>query len=285
MMPPNSRESARVQPQLLTTQDADVINNQLLRAGEAIEVSRQKLFETRYVASEALQELDQERQIRQRCSDAYKELHVQYERKVDEVFEMTTKCLKLNEELEKAQKAISNYDSTLKESERGIAAEKAQLEARIRDLEGRRTRIANHIQNVLEDEQSARRRIGELEKEKENLIREHGKTINVMAAREALAIQRADELQKGVDKFVQEHQAAMNIAVDRMNSAEEMADALRKKYERWEACPTPSPQQSLRVGKRRKPEPEPTQQPVRPSKYRKCKRATKVGDDTIVVKN
>jgi hypothetical protein len=58
MMPPNSREGAKVQPQLLTTQDADVINNQLLRASEAIEVSRQKLFETQYVASEALQELD-----------------------------------------------------------------------------------------------------------------------------------------------------------------------------------------------------------------------------------
>jgi hypothetical protein len=263
MMPPNSREGARVQPQLLTTQDADVINNQLLRAGEAIEVSRQKLFETRYVASEALQELDQERQIRQRCSDAYKELHVQYERKVDEVFEMTTKCLTLNEELEKAQKAISNYDSTLKEAERGIAAEKAQLEDRIRDIEGRRARIAHQIQNVLEDEQSSRRRVGELEKEKEILIREHGETVNVMAAREALAIQRADELQKGVDKFVQEHQAAMKIAVDRMNAAEETADAFRKKYEH-----------SLGVGKRRKPEPEPKQQPVRPSKYRKCKRAT-----------
>jgi len=284
-MPPNSRESARVQPQLLTTQDADAINNQLLRAIEAIEVSRQKLFETRFVASEAIQELDQERQIRQRCSEAYKELHVQYERKVGEMFEMTTKCLTLNEELEKAQKAMSEYDSTLKESERGIAAEKAQLEDRIRDLEGRRTRIAKQIQNVLEDELSARKRIGELENEKESLVREHGKTINVMAAREALAVQRADELQKGMDKFVQEHQAAMNIAVDRMNSAEEMADALRKKYERWEACPTPSPEQSAGVGTRRKPEQEPKEQPVRPSKYRRCKRATKVESGTIVVRN
>jgi hypothetical protein len=77
----------------------------------------------------------------------------------------------------------------------------------------------------------------------------------------------------------------MNIAVDRMNSAEEMADAPRKKYERWEACSTPSPQKSLGVGKRRKLEPEPKQQPVRPSKYRKCKRATKLGDDTIEVRN
>jgi hypothetical protein len=63
-----------------------------------------------------------------------------------------------------------------------------------------------------------------------------------MAAREALAVQRADELQKGMDKFVQEYQAAINITIDRMNSAKEMADALRKKYERWEACPTPSPE-------------------------------------------
>ena len=101
---------------------------------------------------------------------------------------MTTKCLTLNKELEKAQKAISNYDLTLKEAERGIAAEKAQLEDRIRDIEGRRARIVHQIQNILEDEQSSRRRVGELEKEKEILIREYRETVNVMAAREALAI-------------------------------------------------------------------------------------------------
>ena len=79
----------------------------------------------------------------------------------------------------------------------------------------------------------------------------------------------------------------MNIAVDRMNSAEEIADALRKKYERWEGCTIPSPEQSLGAGKRRKPEPEPElkQQRVRPLKHRKCKGAIKVGGDTIVVRN
>jgi len=241
-------------------------------------VSRQKLFETRYVASEALQQLDQERGIRQRCAEAYNELHIQYERKIDEVLDMTKKCFAVNEELEKAQKAISNYDLTLKESQRGIAAEKAQLEDRIHDLEGRRVCIANQIQNVLENERSARQRIGELETEKQNMIREHETTISMMAAREALAIQRTDEIQKGVDTFMQEHQAAMDTAIDRMNSAEQIADTLRKKYERWEACPTPSPEQSLR---RRKPEPETKLQPVRPSKHRKCKGARKVDNDTI----
>jgi hypothetical protein len=43
------------------------------------------------------------------------------------VFKITTKCLTLNKELKKAQKAISNYNLTLKEAKRGIAAEKAQL--------------------------------------------------------------------------------------------------------------------------------------------------------------
>jgi len=65
----------------------------------------------------------------------------------------------------------------------------------------------------------------------------------------------------------------MKITVDRMNAAEETADVFKKKYEH-----------SLRVEKRRKPEPEPKQQPVRPSKYRKCKRAI-IGNDIIVVGN
>ena len=59
------------------------------------------------------------------------------------MFEMTTKCLTLNKELEKAQKAISNYDLTLKEAERGIAAEKAQLEDQIKDIKRRRVRITH----------------------------------------------------------------------------------------------------------------------------------------------
>jgi hypothetical protein len=49
----------------------------------------------------------------------------------------------------------------------------------------------------------------------------------------------------------------MNITVNRMNSAEEMADVLKKKYKRWKGYTIPSPEQSLRAGKRRKPEPEP----------------------------
>ena len=73
--------------------------------------------------------------------------------------------------------------------------------------------------------------MGELEKEKEILIREYREIVNIIAAREALTIQRADKLQKRVDKFMQEHQATMKITVNRMNATEETADAFRKKYE------------------------------------------------------
>jgi hypothetical protein len=82
----------------------------------------------------------------------------------------------------------------------------------------------------------------------------------------------------------------MNITVDRMNSAEQKVEEFKKiigifKY--WEgasACLTPSPEQSLRAVKRSRSETK--QHRGRPSKYRKCKDAIKMGEeDTIVVRN
>ncbi|KAF8862746.1 hypothetical protein BDZ45DRAFT_686574 [Acephala macrosclerotiorum] len=284
--PSNSRDGARAQPQLLTNQEFDAINNRLLTAGEAIEVSRQKLFETQFVASSAMQELEQERGVRQRCSDAYKELHVQYGRKVTELHEMTTKCLSLHKELDESQGVISNYDSAFKESEHRVAAEKSQFEDRIRDLEGRRVETAKQIQIVLGRENSAWRRIEELEKEREDLVEEHRAAINVRVARESLAEQRINELQKGVDELVREHQAAMNITVDRMNSAEQKVDEYRKiigTSEHREVAT--SPEYFPGVGKRLRLETK--QQRGRLSKHRKCKDAPKVveedEEDTIEI--
>jgi chromosome segregation ATPase len=267
------------------------------------------LFETRFVASSALQELDQERQVRHRCSDAYNELHIQYGRKVAELHEMTTKCLSLHNQLEEAQNTISDYNSTFKESESRVAAEKAQLEDTIKDLEERRAKRAQQIQAMIEDGNSARRKIDELEKElnktlaregpalqkidklekeKEHLIQGHRAEINMMVARESLGVQRIDELQKGMDELIQEHQAAIDIAVDRMNSAEQKVDEFRKimgtsEHQRAAStCLTPSPELSPRAVKR--PRSETKQQRGRPSKHRKCKDAPKVGDgDSIVV--
>ncbi|KAH8653963.1 hypothetical protein BGZ60DRAFT_519459 [Tricladium varicosporioides] len=309
-IPSNYRDEARAQPQLLTNQEFDATNNQLLTAGQTIEVARQRLFETRFVASSAMQELEQERQVRQRCSDAYKELHVQYGRKVTELHEMTTKCISLHKELEESQETVSNYNSDFKEYERRVTAEKAQLEDRIRDSEGGRVETAQQMQVVLEDRNSARGRVDELEKElnktlarealalqkfdeqekvREHLIQEHRVEVNMMTAREALALQRIDELQKGVDELIQEHQEAMDIAVDRMNSAEKMVDGFRKIYgtsERQEVAltsPNPPPEQSSGAGKREREVPK--QQRGRPSRYRKCKAAIKAGEeDKIVVR-
>ncbi|KAL5316318.1 hypothetical protein ACEPPN_015363 [Leptodophora sp. 'Broadleaf-Isolate-01'] len=277
-LPSNSRDVARAQPQLLTNQEFDTINNRLLTAGEAIEVSRQKLFETRCVASSVMQELDQERGVRLRCSDTYKELHFQYRKKVTEVHEMTTKCLSLHKELDESQRVISNYDSAFKESEHRVAAEKSQFEDRIRDLEGRRAETAKQVQIVLDRENSAWKRIEELEKEREDLAEEHRAAINVRVARESLAEQRVNELQKGMDELIRDHQAAMKITVDRMNSAEQKVDEFRKiisKSEHREVATTP--EYFPGVGKRLRLETK--QQRGRPSRHRKCKDAPKVVDD------
>lgn len=248
-------------------------------------MSRQKLFETRFVASSALQDLEQERQVRQRCSDAYNELHVQYGRTVAEMQEMTTKCVSLHKELEESQKALSDYGSSFEESKRRAA----ENEDRIRDLERRRAETAKQIQVVIDRDNSARKRINELEKERGDLIQGHRTAISVRVARECLAEQRIDELQEGVDALIQEHQAAMNITIDRMNSAEQKVGELRKiistsEHQVASTCLTPSPEQSPGAVKR--PRSETKQQGGRPPKHRKCKDATTMGEeDTIVVRN
>jgi DNA repair exonuclease SbcCD ATPase subunit len=274
-----------VQHQLLSNQELDAINKNLLTAGDSIEVSRQKLFETRFVASSALQDLEQERQVRQRCSDAYKELHVQYGRNVAEMHEMTTKCVSLHKELEESQKTLSHYESSFEEFKRRAA----ENEDRIGDLERRRVETAKQIEVVIDRDNSARKRIDELEKERGDLIQGHRAAISVRMARECLAEQRIDELQEGVDALIREHQAAMNIAIDRMNSAEQKVGEFRKIISTSEhqevasTCLTPSPEQSL--GALKRPSSETKQQGGRPSKHRKCKDATTMGEEgTIVVR-
>lgn len=221
---------------------------------------------------------------------------------------MTAKCLSLHNQLEESQNAISHYDSTFKESESRVTAEKAQLENTIRNLEGTRAMTAQQIQAMLEDGNSARRRIDELEKElnktltrealalqkigklekdMEQSIQEHRAEINMMVARESLGVQRIDELQKEMDKLIQEHQATMGITVDRMNFAEQKVDELRKimstpEHERAaSACLTPSPELCPRAVKR--PRSEIKQQRGRTSRHRKCKDTPKVGDGDLVV--
>jgi ribosomal protein L12E/L44/L45/RPP1/RPP2 len=59
------------------------------------------------------------------------------------VHEIIIKCLLLYKELKQAQKTISNYNLTLKKSKRGITTEKAQLKEWIKDLKGRRDKVAH----------------------------------------------------------------------------------------------------------------------------------------------
>ncbi|KAH8792207.1 hypothetical protein F5882DRAFT_376763 [Hyaloscypha sp. PMI_1271] len=280
----NSRDGARA-PQLLSNQQLDAINKKLLTAGESIELSRQKLFETRFVTSSTLQDLEQERQVQQRCSDTYKELHDQYGRNVTEIHEITTKCVSLHKELEESQNTLSDYGSSFEEFKRYAT----KNEDRISDLEKRRVETIKQIQVVIDRDNSARKRIDELEKERGDLIQEHREAISVRVARECLAEQRIGELQEGVDALIQEHQAAMNIAIDRMNSAEQKVEEFRKITSRSghqevaSTCLTPSPEQSPGAVKRLRSETK--QQGGRPFKHRKCKDATTMGEeDTIVVR-
>lgn len=313
MLPSNPHEVGRTQPQLLTNQDLDAINTRLLTAGEAIETSRQKLFETRFVASSALQELEQERQIRQRCSDAYKELHIQYGRRVDEMHKMTTKCMSLHKELEESQNTISGYEST----KRGFAAEKVQLEDTVKDLEMKRAETAQQIQIVLDRETRARGRIErlekeihervtrdslalqkveQLEKEREQMIQEHRAEVNMRFAREGIAEQRISELQKRVEELMQ-GRVAMSITADHVNPAERSIDEFREKCGTSEQPPqsvsigpSPPPERSPSLGAAKRGRPAkngvtPLQQ-VRLSKRRKCKEAAKAAEeDTIVVQD
>ncbi len=70
---------------------------------------------------------------------------------------------------------------------------------------------AKQIQVVIDRDNSARKRIDELEKERADLIQEHRAATSVRVARECLAEQRIDELQQGVDAFGRHFEHLRNI--------------------------------------------------------------------------
>jgi hypothetical protein len=57
--------NTRERPQLLSRQAINALNHKLLGVGQTIETTRQRLYETRFIADTAQQELEQERHIRQ----------------------------------------------------------------------------------------------------------------------------------------------------------------------------------------------------------------------------
>jgi hypothetical protein len=85
---------------------------------------------------------------------------------------------------------LSDYRSAFKESKRRAAENKD----RIRDLEKRRVETVKQIQVFISQDNLARTRINELEKEKGDLIQGHQVIISVRVAREYLAKQRINEL-------------------------------------------------------------------------------------------
>jgi hypothetical protein len=85
---------------------------------------------------------------------------------------------------------LSDYRSAFKESKRRAA----ENEDRIRDLEKRRVETVKQIQVFISQDNLARTRINELEKEKGDLIQGYQVVISVRVARECLAKQRINEL-------------------------------------------------------------------------------------------
>jgi chromosome segregation ATPase len=82
---------------------------------------------------------------------------------------ITTKCVLLHKELKESQKTLSNYRLSCKEFKRYTA----ENEDRIKDLERKRAKTAKQIQIVINKENSAKKRIDKLEKEKSDLIQGH----------------------------------------------------------------------------------------------------------------
>jgi chromosome segregation ATPase len=301
-LPSNTRESVRSQPQLLSRQAIDALNHKLLGVGQTIETTRQRLYETRFIADTAQQELEQERHIRQQCSDAYKEVHVQYGKKAAEAHEMATKCMSLHNELEESRITISNYESAFKQFENSIASRKLQLEDTAKDLERRTSELQIAMKTIQELEKEvnnatareclAKKTVSELEEERArlNLALQRFDGMEEEEKQLGLALQKIHNLEKEKEDTAQKHWARMNEMIAREALAEQKIAEQRQEVEELirelQAATTITMDRlnSAEVNPGMKHAANPAR--VRPSKYRKCKDARKVAnEDTIEVRS
>jgi chromosome segregation ATPase len=299
-LPPNPRGGVRTQPQLLSRQEIDAINKKLLGVGQTIETTRQRLYETRFIADTAQQELEQERHIRQQCSDAYKEAHVQYGKKAGEAHEMATKCMSLHKELEESQITISNYESAFKKFENSIASGKMQLEDTAKDLERRTSELQIAMKRIQELEKEvdkavareclAEETVSELEEEKAhlNLALQRFDGLEEERGQLGLALQKIHNLEKERDDAAQKHWARINEMIAREALAEQKIAEQRQEME--ELMQELQAATTITMDRLNSAEGKPGTKRAanpargRPSKHRKCKDARKVGDeDTIEV--
>lgn len=297
MLPPNPREGVRTQPQLLTRQEIDAINKKLLAAGQTIETTRQRLYETRFVADSALQELEQERHVRLQCSDAYKEAHVQYGKKAAEAQEMAAKCVSLHKELEESHMTISNYESAFKNFENSITSGKVQLEDTAKDLERRTSELQIAMKRIQELEKEvnktiareclAKKTVSELEKERAHLSLDLDE-LEEERGQLGLALQKIHNLEQEREDAAQKHWARINEMIAREALAEQkIAEQRQEMEELIQELQAATTMATDRLNHAEgKPGAKRAANPARgrTSKYRKCKDARKVGDeDTIVV--
>lgn len=288
----NPRDGVRTQPQLLNGHEIDAMNKKLLAAGQAIEATRQKLYETRFIADTALQELEQERHIRQQCSDAYKEAHVQYGKKVGEVHDMANKCMSLHKELEKSQETISNYQSTFENLENSIASGKVQLEESAKEVERKTselqiamTRIQGlekEVNKAVAKECLTKKRVNELEEEKAhlNLALQRVDGLEEERGQLGLALQKIHNLEQERKDAAEKYQARINEMIAREALAEQ-----RIAEQRQEIDELMQELQVVTMGRLNSPGGKPGTRGAanpahgRPSKYRKCKDVRKAGEE------
>jgi hypothetical protein len=260
----SSREGGRKPAQLLTDQELDALSTQLATAGQIIELSRQKLFETRHFATSAGRELEQERQALKQCSEADIGLYIQYGKNLVELHETTTRCLSLHHELGENQDLAKG---------------------KIQELEKERQHLKQeHWAEITERtalESLAQEKINELEKERQRLNQEHWAEITKRTALESLAQEKIGELEKMVEEMVQEQEEAMSFTLDHSSSPEHWYEDV-KKHNTPEAQivslseTTSSPENCPSQGALKHERTEIRHDAIyggRPSKYRKCKGA------------
>ena len=263
MFPPDTRGDAALQPPS-SDPDFDAMNGQLLTACKAIEATRTKIWSKRAVA-------EQERTLRLQCSDAYKRLHTQYGKTLQDLRDASSNGVLLQRQLDEARGAISTYESTIKDYEGRLsnqansvqmaehdAARAKQLESTVRQLEEEKAIMAEKLDSAQEYRAgfsiatnrlgAAEQKIGELEKEKEGMVQAHQFAVATAADRLSAAEQKISELEKEKEGMVQAHQFAVATAAVRISAAERKVDELEQKCGSADHVQTPT------TGKRQKPD-------------------------------
>jgi len=231
MFPPDTRGDVTLQPPS-SDPDFDAMNGQLLTACKAIEATRTKMWSNRAVT-------EQERTLRLQCSDAYKRLHTQYGKTLQDLRDASSKGVLLQRQLDEARGAISTYESTIKDYEGRLSSQANSVQ--MAEHDAARAKQLESIVRQLEEEKAAIA-------EKLDSAQEYRAGFSIAAGRLGAAEQKIGELEKEKEGMVQAHQFAVATAADRLSAAEQKIGELEQKCGSADHVQTPT------TGKRQKPD-------------------------------